>query len=85
MKNVDLSRVMKIEALELPKVVEEFEGIYEIRYADNPKDYQTFDIIDLRKEISSIKELKDKTDFILDHLQNFKVIYINLDTREIRT
>jgi hypothetical protein len=83
LQKIDPCRIIKIEALELPKLFEEDEGIYEMRYANKPDEYQTFDIIDLKKELESINELTSRAEFILDHLQNFKRVYINLNTGEI--
>lgn len=83
LSKIDPCRIIKIEALDLPKFFEEDEGTYEMRYAHNPSEYQTFDIIDLKKELESINELESRAEFILDHLQNFKRVYINLDTGEI--
>jgi len=82
-KDIDPSRIIKIEVLELPKLFEEDEGIYELRYGNTPNECQTFDIVELEKELKYIEEIKDRSEFILDHLQNFRKVYINLDTREI--
>jgi hypothetical protein len=81
---VDPSKIIRIETTELPKEHAKGEGEYEVRYGHKPKDYEIHDVISLEKLVLS-KVFKDqiKVEQILDRLQNFRVLIINLKTQEV--
>lgn len=84
-KMPDPSDVVKIKVIELPELVEVGEGLYDLRHGDNPKVVKYFDIISLPKELKKILPvtMQDRIEFIVDKLQNFRKVYLNLATGEI--
>jgi hypothetical protein len=80
-KPVDPTDIIRIEALELPEQKEVGEGIYDYRTGDTPKAPLFFDIIGLELKLKDV--MPDRVDFIIDHLQNFKKVYVNIKTGEI--
>jgi len=73
--------VIRVEAIELPAHKEPGEGLYEWRYMD---DKYTLDIMDLEKEFKSKVPDHDPVK-LLDRLQNFRKLYINIRTGEVST
>lgn len=77
----DPSKVFMIECLEPPSHREKGEGDYEFRWGDKPDEVMYHDIMSLRKELTSL--IPERTEDLMDYLQNFRVAYVNLDTGEI--
>lgn len=73
--------VVKISVIELPTEFEKGEGLYDLRYGNNPKKPIYYDVIDIKKELEKL--VKSRAEDILDRLQNFRKAYINLKTGEI--
>jgi len=80
-KPVDPSRVVKIQAHELPMHFEPEEGDYDLRFAHDKDTLEHHDIITLSKRLTTL--MPGREDDILSRLQNFRVAYLNLDTGEI--
>lgn len=80
-RQVDPSKVVKIECHDLPRHREVGEGDYELRWAHKPKEVMYHDIMSLARELQKI--MPERAEDILDRLQNFKVAYLNLATGEI--
>ena len=72
--------IIRIEALDLPEVLEKGEGVYEWRCMDT-KFY--VDIIALKKELKEI--MPGREEDIADRLQNFRKVFINTATGEVST
>ena len=77
------ANVIRIEALELPTSHDIGEGDYVLQFGDRPKEKFYHDIISLKKFLGTIQNLPKKVDDLLDYLQNFKKVFINLDTGEV--
>ena len=86
-KPVDPTDIIRIEVIEFPDEKEVGEGIYDYRIGSNPKTPLFFDIIGIENKLKeALKDVMlDRVDFILDHLQNFRKVYINIKTHEITT
>ena len=80
---VDPSKIVKIEALELPQHYEAGEGEYELRWANKPKEVERHDLFSLTRALKKI--MPSRVDDILSRLQNFRLAYLNLETGEITT
>ena len=78
----DLSKLIKIECLELPEHLEKDEGYYELRFANDVDNWESHDIITLRKRLAGL-QTRQTVDEILDYLQNFRLAYLNLATGEM--
>lgn len=74
--------VYKIEVLDLPTQVEPGEGLYELRYAATPDEWELHDIITMRKKLAQMFGSDHVAEQMLDRLQNFRKLYINLQTGE---
>jgi len=81
LKSVDPSKVLKIEVLDLPENYEVGEGQYDLRWANNPDNYELHDLLSLERALKGI--IPKRVDDILCRLQNFRVAYLNLATGEI--
>ncbi len=75
------SQVIRIEMLEAPEHREVGQGEYELKYADKPKEPIYHDIMSLLRFLTKI--WPEQAEHILDRLQNFRKVFINLDTGEI--
>jgi hypothetical protein len=82
-KPVDPSKVVKIECFELPQHREPNEGEYELRWANRPEEFELHDLFSLERELKNI--MPDRIDDIVTRIQNFRVVYINMQTGEITT
>ena len=73
--------IIRVEVIELPTQKEPGHGLYEWRYMD---DKYVLDIMDLEKELAAKVTSHDPV-VLLDRLQNFRKIYINIRTGEVST
>lgn len=80
-KPPDPSKVVRIEAIELPMHYESGEGEYELRWGHTPENYELHDLFSLERYLKRI--IPSRVDDILARLQNFKLAYLNLATGEI--
>lgn len=80
-KAIDPSRIVKIDALELPMHYEAGEGHYELRWGHKPDDYELHDLFSLERLLKKL--MPARVADILDWLQNFRLAYLNLATGEI--
>lgn len=80
-KPVDPKYAVKIRCLEKPKEKISGDGYYDLRWGDRPKEANYYDVITLPKELDKL--MPKRTDDIMDRLQNFAVVYLNLKTGEI--
>ena len=80
-KAIDPSRIVKIDALELPMHYEAGEGHYELRWGHKPDDYELHDLFSLERLLKKL--MPARVADILDRLQNFRLAYLNLATGEI--
>lgn len=72
--------VIRIKVILLPQYYAKGEGLYEWRYMDT-KFY--VDVIDAEQEINQV--MPGRGEAILDRLQNFKTVFINLANGEVTT
>ena len=72
--------VIRIEAIEIPSEKAQDEGLYEWRHMS---DNVSMDILTLEKELERV--LPGHSEYILDRLQNFRKVFINLATKEVST
>jgi len=79
----DPNKVIRIEMLEAPTQYEVGEGEYEVRFANDPKNPYYHDMLSLERWLNEI--WPERTDDILNRLQNFKKAFLNLGTGEITT
>lgn len=77
----DLSKIIRIEVLDLPEHYEPNEGEYEVRIGSSPKEPAYYDIITLDRWLRKI--CPNIAIEILDRLQNFRLAYLNLGNGEI--
>lgn len=80
---IDPEKVIKIICTELPEDYEEEDGEYELTWASHPKDAYFHNIVTIKKELLNL--IPDRVNDILDLLQNFRSVHINLETQEIFT
>lgn len=80
-REVDPSKVYRIEMVEEPDHFEADEGSYEVKRADKPDEIDYYDIISLHKELTNL--WPEKAESIIDRIQNFRVVYIDLKFLEI--
>jgi hypothetical protein len=81
MTSVDPSKIIRIVAQDLPEFEEPGEGDYVVRFGDRPDTPELHDVITLR---AFLKDLwPDRVADIIDRLQNFRRVYLNLATGEI--
>lgn len=81
LKPINPSKVICIEAHELPTHLEPEDGDYELKWGDQPKNPEYHDVITLTKKLNEL--MPGRADDILMKLQNFRKIYLNLETGEI--
>ncbi len=72
--------VIRIVMLDPPEHYARGEGIYEWRYMDD-KFY--VDIIDVEKEINNV--MPGRGEAVLDRIQNFGKVFLNIATNEVTT
>jgi len=72
--------IIRVEAIELPTKREPGEGLYEWRHLDT---LFLVDMLDLKKEFENV--MPGKSEDLLDRIQNFRKLYINLVTGEVTT
>ena len=80
-KKIDLKKIIRIEVVEKPLTYESGSGLYDVRIGDSPNDILYHDIISLKKWLDEI--WAEKSDRILDMLQNFNAVILNLQSGEI--
>lgn len=68
-----------MEVVETPQELKKGEGLYEIRYM---ADRYYLDVFDLMKKIEK-DWLPNMSEQLIDRLHNFRVIYLNLHTKEV--
>ncbi len=77
--------IVRIEMIVAPEQREKGEGLYEYRHMS---DRYTLDIFDLERDLAKLKhdfKMNGTPEQVLDRLQNFKMVYINLGTGEVST
>ena len=72
--------VIRIEMIDKPYTWGPGEGLYEWRWCDQKF---TVDMIDLKKEIEKIPKFEKMGERIMDRIQNFPVLYLNMRTGEV--
>lgn len=81
LSKINPNDIIRIEMIEKPLTREKGEGLYEWRRGASEK--FLVDMIDLEKEVNSV--MPGKGIDILDRVQNFYKVYINLATGEVST
>lgn len=76
----DSKFVVKVTMLEPPEEREPGEGLYELRFGSDPTVCEFFDLIKMEQKFRKL--LPGRETDLLDRLQNFKKVYINLLTGE---
>ncbi len=76
----DPADIVRIEMVDPPLERERGEGLYVL----NHKKSETFmDFVDLLKELEILQP--GRSELIADRLYNFRIVYINLKTKEVLT
>lgn len=81
LRPVNPDKVVSIVVHDLPMYMEPEEGDYELKFGNRPKNPEYHDIITITKRLEGL--MPNRVDDILMKLQNFKKVYLNLETGEI--
>ena len=74
--------IIRIEMIDKPYQWGKGCGLYDWRYCNEKF---TVDIVDLKKEIEKVPKFEKMGERILDRIQNFRVVYLNMKTGEVTT